>query len=414
MRSVLIIFLTFLSLNLSAQTDIKVMFYNLLHFPSTLPANRDVILKNILNRYEPDLFLVCELETEASANIISNVSLSEINKNYARAQYVNIQSAGNSLLEQLVFYNTDFFILESQEVIITNYRDLNHYTFILNTTDHVTNPKRLEVFVTHLKANQGSTNEQSRLLSINEFATALDDLNPDSFVLFAGDFNVYSSNEPAYQKILDAGNNIVIKDLQNLTNSVQNWHNNATYQTIHTQSTRTSSAEFGDGAGGGMDDQFDFIFLSENLLNNSETVHYKANTYDSYGNNENCFNNRIDAAACNGAFSQNLRNDLYNMSDHLPVILELQSNQTLSITENNYQTSLIKLPQGNLIKNTLSLQLDQTLLHKKIKIVNTLGQTIYNTKITSTNLTIDTSNFSNTVYYIKIDTYYDVVKFVKL
>jgi len=329
---IIVFFSFFFSLNLKAQSNFTVMFYNLFHYPSAPPTDRDEILKGILNGYGPDLFLVCELEDQNGANSILDISLNEINKNYAKTVYTTNQSSGNSFLSQLVYYNTDYFVLDNETLINTDYRDINHYTFILKTTDYLTNPIYLEVFVTHLKAHQGESNEQLRLQSITQFTNALNNLDPNSFVLFAGDFNVYTSAEPAYQKILDTSNSIVIKDVLNLNNTLQDWHENIAWIDLFTQSTRTSNVEFtDDGAGGGFDDRFDFIFLSENLLGTSD-IHYKSNTYQNYGNNNNsnCLNDRIDSANCSGSlFDQNLRTNLYNMSDHLPNVLELETNETL-------------------------------------------------------------------------------------
>jgi endonuclease/exonuclease/phosphatase family metal-dependent hydrolase len=416
MKNLILIFLTFFSLNVSAQTNFKVMFYNLLHYPSAPPTNRDDILKNILNGYAPDLFLVCELEDQNGANSVLDVSLSEINKNYAKTVYTTNQSSGNSFLSQLIYYNTDYFVLDNEVLINTDYRDINHYTFIIKTADYLTNPTYLEVFVTHLKALQGNSNEQLRLQAINQFIAALNNLDPNSFVLFGGDFNVYTSEEPAYQKILDTNNSINIKDVLNLNNTLQDWHTNSNWIDLFTQSTRTSNSGFdGEGAGGGFDDRFDFIFLSENLLGTSE-IQYKPNSYQNYGNNgnSNCFNGRIDSANCSGAlYNQALRNDLYNMSDHLPVVLELETNETLSVLDTNRDEKFVQLPQGNLIKNELVINFNDELINKNFKIYNTIGQTLFLTKITTSQMRINTSFLDAAIYYIFVEDYSNVIKFVK-
>lgn len=414
MRKFFVLLLVVFSVHTNAQSDIKIMFYNLLHYPSAPPSNRNVILKNILNTYEPDLFMVCELEDENGANTILNTSLSEINKNYAKALYTNNQSSNRSILEQLVFYNTDYFILNSQDIILTTLRDINHYTFVLKTTDYLTNPIYLEVFITHLKANQGSENE--RLDMAEKFTATLENLNPNSFVIFAGDLNLYTSSEPAYQEILNNNNNIVIKDILNLNNTLQNWHNNVTWINSFTQSTRISNAGFdGEGAGGGFDDRFDFIMISENMLSNTD-IQYKPNSYQNYGNNgnSNCLNSRIDASNCTGSkYSQSLRTDLYNMSDHLPVTLELETSKTLYVdSKNNIKKDIVFL-NGNLIKNEVSIGINEVFINKKITIYTLLGQTVFSSKINSQKLTINTSYLSANMYFIYIEGYNKVLKFIK-
>ena len=91
---------------------------------------------------------------------------------------------------------------------------------------------------------------------VTEFTNTLGDLDPNSFVLFAGDLNIYTSTEPAYIELLDPTNPIVLVDPIDTPGA---WNNNEDFTAVHTQSTRTSSGPFGAGAGGGLDDRFDFI-----------------------------------------------------------------------------------------------------------------------------------------------------------
>ena len=411
--SIIILFLTQVA---NCQTTINAMFYNLLNYPTAPPANRNAVLKNILNSYEPDLFFVCELESNSAANSILDFSLNEINKNYNKAQFILNQSdlSPDSSLQQLVFFNSAYFILDNQQTIITNVRDINHYTFIIKTTNYLTNPIYLEVFVTHLKSSQGTNNQQLRLQMVEQFTNELQNLNPNSFVIFAGDFNFYTSSEPGYQKILDTNNAILMKDVLNLNNTLQSWHNNSSWRSLHTQSTRLSTAEFnGFGAGGGLDDRFDFIMLSESILVNSE-INFVENSYKNYGNNGNCFNTRIDNTNCIGEFSQELRNNLYNMSDHLPVVLSLETNETLATTSELINENLIKLTKGNLINENLSLAIDNSLQNQYLNIYNYLGQNIYKQKITSINTNISLSYLPKGVYYIKVKGVNKSLKIIKI
>ncbi len=398
------------------QTTIKTMFYNLLNYPTAPPQNRNLILKEILNSYEPDIFMVCELENATSANDILINSLNDINKNYSKAQFITNQSdtSVNSSLQQLIYFNTDFLILDSQTTILTNIRDINRYSFILKTSDYLTNPIYLHTFVTHLKASQGAFNESLRLQMVNLFVNELNTLPPNSYVMFAGDFNFYTSNENGYLQLLNTSNTIIMRDPLNLNNTLQSWHNNNNWSNIHTQSTRISSSDFnGFGAGGGLDDRFDFILLSENIMNSSD-INYATNSYKSYGNNGNCFNSRINNSNCNGNFNQNLRNNLYLMSDHLPVVLELETSRTLSLPNSLTNTKLISFVNGNIIKDNLFLLTDKNLFGFTLNIYNILGQTLYSTKLNSSKLSINTSSFPKGVYYIKTKKLKTPIKFLKI
>ena len=398
----------------NAQETINTMFYNILDFPEAPPSDRASILKKIITDYQPDLFMVCELQSQDGANIILNTSLQTANQKYKMAQFVSNQSNPNTHLQQLIFYNKDKLILDRQRIITTAVRDINHYTFILNTADATINPIYLDVFVTHLKSSQGYANEQERLQMVTEFTDKLSSIPTDHFLIFAGDLNLYTANEDAYQELLDPSNAIIFKDP---INTPGGWHNNDNYQHIHTQSTRVSSyGRFdGHGAGGGLDDRFDFILISENLQN-SNTLHYVENSYKAYGNNGNCFNKNINNMNCTGEFSQEMRNNLYNMSDHLPVVLQLETNFVLSSTENTFLKKTIQLTHGNLIYNRMQLEINPEALGSQLEIYNNLGQIIKRTFLTQTHTTINVTQLAKGIYYLhlKNDYPHNTLKFIKL
>ncbi|PIE48670.1 MAG: hypothetical protein CSA39_06510 [Flavobacteriales bacterium] len=379
-----------------AQESLNVMFYNLLEFPEAPPANRPAILKNILDSYNPDLFMVCELESEQGANTILNTALQTADNRYARAKFVSNQSHPPTDLQQLVFYNKNKFILDGQEIITTNIRDINHYKFRLNTTGE---PVYLDAFVAHLKSSSGTDNEEKRLDMVLDFTTYLLNIPKDHFVIFAGDLNLYTSEEDAYQELLDPTNAIPLIDP---INKPGNWHNNSSFAAIHTQSSRRKNDDFdGFGAGGGIDDRFDFILLSKNF-ETASTLKYVPGSYDAYGNNRNCFDKNINDKKCTGNYSQSLRDNLYLMSDHLPVILQLETNASLSVADENLVKEMVQFTEGNIIQNKLRLKTNNRLLNGKISVYNQLGQTISTQTITKKNIEIDATNMSPGIYFLTI------------
>lgn len=397
-----------------AQSNIKTMFYNLLKFPSAPPGSRAEILKNILNEHEPDIFMICELESEAGADLILNTSLNDEGADFSRAPFVYNQSGSNEL-QQLLFYRSGMFTLETSEIIFTSTRDINKYVLKLNTTDQDTDPVYIDVYVSHLKSSQGTSNQQLRLEMVTQFTEHLTTIDPNSFVIFAGDFNLYSSSEPAYQELLDNTNAIVMVDPIDTPGS---WHNNDSYQDIHTQSTRISSAPFGGaGAGGGLDDRFDFITISENMLSDPK-LRYVNSTYKALGNNGNCFNNDISSEDCTGEFNQTLRNNLYSMSDHLPVVLDLETNKEIVILENpNFvsEGNFITLKK-TFVKNQLEIVVNPSNLQiNNIIIYNSLGQKVKTAPINNQkNIILDVAFLSNGLYYLKTNSsQQQPIKFIK-
>lgn len=409
-HTIIFLSLLFFSISCYSQNTIKTMFYNVLWFPELNP-NRIDLLQEVLQDYEPDIFMVCELQSQEGADAILNIGLNgDGNSNFSAAPYFENQSGGGNL-QQALFYRNDMFVLENTEIINTPVRDINKYTLLLNTANQDTNPIRIYAYVTHLKSSQGGANQQLRLSMVEAFVNDTQQLEEDAYVLFAGDFNIYTSTEPAYLEILDQTNNIVMADPINTPGA---WNNNEDFTAVHTQSTRTSSSGFGGGAGGGLDDRFDFIMVSQNMMTDSN-LGYKADSYKAYGNNGNCYNNDINDINCGGVYNQVIRDALYNMSDHLPVVMELETDQEIV---------LLNVPQNSplqpfSLKNTLVSDIitiynpgDNT-KDDRFGIFNTLGQELLEFK-TSTNTTIlNVAKFVKGVYYITNKSSNQTLKFLK-
>ncbi|MBG43524.1 MAG: hypothetical protein CL530_06115 [Aequorivita sp.] len=400
LKNILTFVFLIVSLGVNAQGTIKTMFYNLLEFPSAQPNNREQILMEILDEYEPDLFMICELESEFGADLILDTSLNDEGINFLRAPFEPSQS-GDPDHQQILFYRKGMFTLEASEVISTQVRDINHYTLKLSTADQQTDPVFIEVFVTHLKSSQGSSNQNLRLDMVNQFTNRLETLDPNSFVIFSGDFNFYTASEPGYQELLDPTNAIVMVDPIDRPGS---WNNNINFQDIHSQSTRISSGPFGAGAGGGLDDRFDFITVSENMLSDPK-LKYITDTYKSFGNNGNCFDNSINSTDCSGGFSQELRELLYNMSDHLPIVMDLETNKEIVLSTDDFLAQDSIIIENTIVSKNLNIQMGSNFSRNiTFEVYNTLGQKLmkFNSE-TSAHLSIDVSQLTNGVYYLKTD-----------
>jgi exonuclease III len=386
--------------SLFSQENLKLMFYNVLNYPLQAPASRIQDLQVILDDYRPDLFMICELNNEEGADNILNI-MTPINSNYQRAVF-QLNTSDDDLgdqndLQNMIFYDSTKFILESQHIVTTTYRDFNHYVLKLNTVDQDSNPLYLDVFVTHLKSSSGTANQQLRLAMVNDLVSYLETLPSDRNVVFGGDLNLYTSSEPAFQELLDTNNNITFVDP---ADRIGSWHNNQNYLDMFTQSTRTQTGL--GGATGGFDDRFDFILTSENMLTNTD-LYYVSDSYQVYGNNNNsnCYNSEINSSDCDGSdYSLAIRNALYTMSDHLPVTVELQTTEVLSIVDVAFING-IKIVGSNVVKNHLNINITNNDINE-LTIYNTLGQSIKNVKLYNENtLNLDVSNLASGIYFIK-------------
>lgn len=403
--------------SLFSQENFKLMFYNLLNFPlETNVPNRIDYLEQTLNTYKPDIFMVCELNNVYGGIAILQVLQDIISEDYRSAVFTSNTSddeIGNQNdLQNLIFYDNSKFILESQHVIQTLYRDFNHYKLKLNSVNQDSNPVYLNAIVCHLKASSGSNNENLRLQMVQDLTQYLSTFPSDSYVMLAGDFNVYSASEPAFQELIDPNNNIVFVDPVDRMGS---WHTNVDYVDVFTQSTRTQTGL--GGSTGGLDDRFDFILTSTNMLSNQD-LYYVPNSYQAFGNNSNlnCFNNEILDTACAGtSFSLEVREALYYFSDHLPVVMELETNEAL-LGIPTYQTESFQIMGTNMVDTTLEVQIhNQSLSSNKLYIFNTLGQVVKSIPLgTSNRLSIDVSGLKNGIYYIRMsNTNVQPLKFIK-
>lgn len=410
LKKILLLALFLMFQGIFAQETIKAMFYNVFDFPSAPPADKTDRLKNILLGYNPDIFMVCEIENDFGADLILNNSLNFDAPVYERAPFIPNQS-GPAEIHQMIYFKSSKFSLETVEVIQTTVRDINRYKLKLKSDDQATNPLFIDIYVAHLKSSQGTANQQLRFQMVTELINHLNTVDSDSYVIFAGDLNLYTHTEPAYQLLLNQANNITFKDP---LDAPGNWHTNQNFAFLHTQSTRLSNVGFGGGAGGGLDDRFDFILLSENMFDNPE-LKYVENTYKAYGNNGNCFDNRIDSEDCDGAFEQSLRDDLYWVSDHLPVVMELQTDRVLAIENQVANQDLIRFINGNIVENELQLWVDESLKNDvSFTLYSILGQKILSIPNNNqSSYIINTSYLSKGFYYLKTNQNLQTYKFLK-
>ena len=324
----------------NAQLEIDVLSYNVLNYPNG-GADRIDTLKKILSYYTPDLMLLQELKSDAGLQSITG-ALSDISPvNYVSGTWVDQQSNPSSSwkLQQNIIYNTQMFSLAEERVVLTNYRDINYFKLYLNdinlgaTGDTIF----LHVYVTHLKSSQGATNEQIRYDMAQTMRSDIESLPANSYVLCGGDFNLYTSTELAYQHLID---NTVNNYLEDPINIPGNWHDSGfPNKEILTQSTRLNSLS--DGAGGGLDDRFDFVLHSEALGLGNQKLSYVDGSYKALGNNGTCYNQDLLNCTSIGNVPDSIISALYYGSDHLPVVFTLQSDAVLSFTDKEWSDLII-------------------------------------------------------------------------
>jgi len=381
---------------------LKVLSYNLLNYPNPeIPADyRADTLKKIIDYYTPDLFLMQELKSSSGfSTILNNVFNTNGVDYYETATWEPQHSNPGSTwkLQQNVIYNTQKLALSYETFLFTVRRDINVFKFYFkdpNLASHQ-DTTYLYAITLHLKSSQGADNEAQRLAMVEILENFLDTIPPDANVIVGGDYNLYTSDEAAYQLLLNVSNSIVLADP---LNSPGTWHNNNNFRFIHTQSTRTVPIN-DDGAGGGMDDRFDLIMVSENIIDQNNPVSVVEDTYRAIGNNGNCFNARIIDCEDNDV-PANVINALFQMSDHLPIKMELEVDYPLfdAINEYGYKYFIEIISQNT---EHISISINDYNKAVKYKIVDANGRIIYKgSSKASGSITLQLNNLTTGIYFI--------------
>ena len=324
------IILTILVSILDAST-VRIMTYNILNYQDENSREDDYAL--IIDFIQPDLIVAQEIIGETGYSHFRSDVLDVIGPNsWASAPFTN-QTAQQDIA---LYYKDDTFTFISTSVVYTaqssGTRDVIQWVMLHNLSGIEFN-----VYGVHLKASSGTSNANQRLQETTILRDHLNELDANFFIV-AGDFNIYSNNsssEPAFDMLTGASDDNAGR-LFDPIDRIGHWHNNSSYSDVHTQSPRTSS--FGGGANGGMDDRFDWLFVSQSILDETSSMYYVDGTYWAFGNDGNHFNDAINDGN-NNSVSAEMADALHDASDHLPVYMDVwfddltYSDQGIVITE---------------------------------------------------------------------------------
>ncbi len=308
------------------------MYYNILKFPTE--SSRADTLKNIIEHVKPDVFIVNELASSFGGNLIMSRALN-VNgvTHYAQAVF---QDANGTDTDNQLFYNSNKIGLAEQRNINASPRALTEYKVYYKDPNlaQTGDTTFLYLYACHLKAgnsgNPNPTEAQQRATAAQALKNYLTNNSRTKNVIVGGDMNIYTSSETAYSNLTTGGS----LNLYDPINQLGAWNNNYSFRNIHTQSTRSSSVSnpFAGGSTGGMDDRFDMILVSNDVLNGSQGVKYVNGSYKAVGQDGNRFNGSVNDGN-NAAVPQSVANSLFYMSDHLPVVMEVSVGGPVNIQQ---------------------------------------------------------------------------------
>jgi len=375
---------------LAAQDTVRVMYYNLLNFPDNTPQRCDT-LRKIVQHAKPDVFVVNELQSLYGANLILNQSLNAFGISYyKKANFVDGPDTDNGF-----YYNSNIFEIKSQQQLITPLRDISEYVVYYKPSAPSGDTIFLRFYSMHLKASAGQANEQQRQQEAAVLKNHLLQNNLNKNIIAGGDLNIYTSVEPAYITLTSSG--IPLYDPINMPGA---WGGNAQFAAYHTQSVRINS--YLGGSGGGMDDRFDHILVSGDIMAGLNKIKYISNTYWAYGQDGNRFNGELIFPQ-NNSLPDSVIRAMYNMSDHLPVFMKIIIDPLMSNIQGNNLQNTNPIVYPNPSNGKLIVRSNNTIHPYNISITNIVGEKIYPpSEFVQGEVTIDFSLFPKGIYFLHI------------
>lgn len=215
----------------------------------------------------------------------------------------------------------------------------NTYRYDIQLKDALGINPTIACYSTHMKSGSTSgtptSDQERRQVEAQRIRADAAALPANYQFLMAGDTNIQSSSQAAYQTL--TGNTANAGLFVDPINSPGSWNNNANFKYIHTQSPGGNPAQTG-----GMDDRLDFILLSKNMFAKQGATYVGNNalaystttwndpnhSYRAWGNDGTSFNNSLTIAN-NQMVGATIAQALYDSTTatdggHLPVFLDVQ------------------------------------------------------------------------------------------
>ena len=309
----LVVLLCCAGVSISAQSAdiLRVAHYNLLKYGDAgclSLTTKNARLKTIFDALQPDVLTVNEmLPSQTAINSLRTNALA-FNTSMQSTTFGN--STGSDIINTL-YYNGSKLGYLGHQVITGNIRDIDVYRLYHLGSTQPGDTTDLYCLVAHFKSSQGESNVAERAGAAQSVVNWLQTHPQVQRYIFSGDFNVYSSTEPAYQILQQR-----FDDPSGVTNG---WHGFA-FAALQTQSPADGTHPC--AVTGGMDDRFDFILTSPNLYDGSDRIATVAGTYRTFGNDGVSYNDFLQCAATTSV-SASVCTALRTASDHLPVTVQL-------------------------------------------------------------------------------------------
>lgn len=356
-RFALVAAIAFCSLQAAAQEagSLRIATYNLLNYPGTTAAERAPWFRIVMRTMQPDVMVCQEVQSAAGVGRFLSDVLNQVRPGaYAAAPFNDGPDTDNAF-----FYDSTKVTYAGASYIPTALRSIAEYRFIQRGKADT-----VRIFSIHLKASR--ENAAARGVEVQLLAARIDALPAGSRYIVAGDYNTYSSAEPAFQLLVAPTDGGAPRSIDPL-NAPGAWSGDTAFARIHTQSPRVR--QFEGGTPGGMDDRFDIILVSAALA-----AAVVPDTYTAYGNDGRHYNDSINHLP-NLAVPDSVANAIHYASDHLPVFVDLHF-PAASLREpvaGAPALSVVPQPANDAVTFSLALPTDAAV---RLRLVNGLGDQV--------------------------------------
>ncbi|MGB0324382.1 MAG: endonuclease/exonuclease/phosphatase family protein [Phycisphaerales bacterium] len=304
-----------------SEAQLRVATWNCAALRGDLSAIRDILAEiaedDTTGWSTPPAVLILQEVNEGDQVTLRNLLNSEVpGPTWRIATYTNSDSGG----AQACIYRGELLtesVSDHRDIFTGAGRFSDRWRFTIDATNGSTG---FWVYSCHLKASQGSSNEDLRESGTQAILNNIATLPSNANIFWGGDFNFYSNSEPGYDLIASTvGSNAIVDPLGN-----GSWSGSGN-AIKHTQSPRSTSSS-GGLVGGGMDDRFDFVFSSQSAQE-ANGITLIPGSYRALGND----GQHYDAAINSGnnfyfpgqiSRSNQLADALHDGADHVPVIVE--------------------------------------------------------------------------------------------
>jgi endonuclease/exonuclease/phosphatase family metal-dependent hydrolase len=307
-----------------ASGQLRVVTYNVAQLNGNLNALEDVFAAmhaDDVNGYAVPISVIVlqEVQSGDQTQLASRLNASAPSGvSYTTATFTVLGNENNAAGAQAMFYNASR-VVEDVSAHADIFTGASRYAdrWKLDLVGYDAPDASFYIYSMHLKAGTDSPEEREQ--GAAAVLADAETLPAGAHIIYAGDMNVYSNSEPAYTLFTTPDVASAIDPL-----GTGSWAGSGN-AIKHTQSPCNSGCPL---VGGGMDDRFDLMLPTASFHDDDGLAIIDA-TYRALGNDGQHYNQSINSGSNSYypgdlARSNALADDLFNASDHIPVVADFQ------------------------------------------------------------------------------------------